>query len=117
MITGEKNRFITVEVKTSQNGKKFVTGYYPKYSDPDRQHPDVWVFYLLQDDSHANGDRFFILTHEEVGKIQLVVNKGRKTEKGEGCDNIPLAMLEPDKDKYENRWSLFGELPMLPPDP
>ena len=84
VITGENNRFIAVEVKTSKNRKNFVTGYYPKYTDPHRRHPDVWVFYLPQiGGDGSDRDRFFILTHEEVGEIQLDVNKGvrRKKEK------------------------------------
>ena len=109
VITGKKNRYVAVEVKTSKNRRNFVTGYYPKYTDDDHRHPDVWVFYLPQRNA-SDGDRFFILKHEEVGEMQLLVNKGVKTEKGKGCDNIPLAVLERGKDKYENRWELFKEL-------
>ena len=41
--------------------------------------------------------RFFVLTHEEVGELQLVVNKGKKPKRGEGCDNIPLTFLEKEQ--------------------
>ena len=43
IVTGAEGRYLRVEVKTSKNGRNFVTGYYPKYTDPARQHPDVWV--------------------------------------------------------------------------
>lgn len=110
LITGNNNRFLRVEVKTSKNGKNFVTGYYPKYSDGTSRSPDIWVFYLPHKDADTGGDRFFMLTHQETGELQLVVNKGVKTERGKGCDNISLAMLEQERDLYENRWSLFGDL-------
>lgn len=88
-----KRSYIRIEVKTSKNGKNFVTGYYPKYTDPKSLHPDIWVLYLPEADGKSNGDRFFVLTHEEVGELQLKVNGGKKTEKGRGCDNIPLKEL------------------------
>ena len=112
VILGDNNSFVRVEVKTSRNRKKFVTGYYPKYTDPTATHPDVWVFYLPRIDGQADGDKFFVLTHEKVGELQLEVDKGRKTKRGEGCDNIPLAFLEREKETCEtceNRWSLIDD--------
>jgi hypothetical protein len=67
-------------------------------------HPDLWIFYLPDADLTENGDRFFIATHAEVEELQLIVNKGNKTEKGRGADNIPLKLLS--NDKYESRWQL-----------
>ncbi len=110
LITGKNNRFLRVEVKTSKNNKNFVTGYYPKYTQNNRERPDIWIFYLPNKDTSSSGDRFFIATHKEVGVLQLQVNKGVKTEKGEGCDNIPLKLLEQKRSKFENRWSLIEEL-------
>jgi hypothetical protein len=110
VVFGMHNRFIRVEVKTSKNQKNFVTGYYPKYTDTLSKHPDIWVFYLPHKQGNSNGDRFFILTHEEVAELQLIVNKGNKTEKGKGCDNIPLSLLENYKEKFEERWGVVGDL-------
>jgi len=107
VIVGEGNRFLRVEVKTSRNGKRFVTGYYPKYTDRKKVHPDIWVFYL-PNPVLTNGDRFFIVTHEEVGKIQLIVNKGHKTLLGKGCDNIPLKLLE--EKEVEDNWGIVKNL-------
>lgn len=108
MITNDEGRYLRVEVKTSKNGRNFVTSYYPKYTDPTKQHPDMWVFYLPDSQLSVNGDRFFLATHEEVAEIQLVVNKGNKTLSGQGVDNIPLKVLETYP--YEGRWDLPGEL-------
>lgn len=104
IFDSESRRFIRVEVKTSKNGKNFVTGFYPKYSDAGKLHPDIWVFYLPDQQMSSAGDRFFIATHHEVSRIQLIVNKGNETRSGEGCDNIPLKILE--KELKENDWDL-----------
>lgn len=110
VVFGDKNRFLRVEVKTSKNQRNFVTGYYPKYTNPSQTSPDIWVFYLPDKQARSDGDKFFILTHEEVAELQLIVNKGNKTEKGKGCDNIPLRLLLENKDKFEDRWNLFKEV-------
>lgn len=110
VVFGDKNRFLRVDVKTSKNQRNFVTGYYPKYTNPSQTSPDIWVFYLPDKQARSDGDKFFILTHEEVAELQLIVNKGNKTEKGKGCDNIPLRLLLENKDKFEDRWNLFKEV-------
>lgn len=104
---GPDGRYIRVEVKTSYNGKRFVTGYYPKYSNPEALHPDVWVFYLPDKQLSACGDRFFITTHAEAGRLQLDVNRGRKTIGGGGVDNIPLSKLTGTG--AENAWIVIFE--------
>lgn len=103
IVFNDKRSFIRIEVKTSRSNK-FVTGYYPKYTDPSALHPDIWVLYLPNLSEKSNGDRFFILTHEEVGKLQLEVNGGNKTEKGKGCDNIPLKQFKGIEADFEDRW-------------
>jgi hypothetical protein len=107
IILGKNHRFLRVEVKTSNNGRNFVTGYYPKYTKRSTIHPDIWIFYLLENKKKSLGERFFIGNHKKVGKIQLKVNGGKKTKKGEGCDNIPLRFLE--NKGLENNWKLVKE--------
>jgi hypothetical protein len=46
VITNDKSKFLRIEVKTTQKGRKFVTGFYPKYTDSSKLHPNLWVFYL-----------------------------------------------------------------------
>jgi hypothetical protein len=63
-------------------------------------------------DGESDGDRFFVLTHDKVGEIQLKVNKGKRTKRGEDCDNIPLTFLEQDKETKatsKDPWSLIGD--------
>jgi len=106
IITGAKGRYLRVEVKTSKNGKNFMTGFFPKYTDPSRTHPDIWVFYLPDKELSSSGDRFFIATHAEVQEMQLVVNKGNKTESGKGADNIPLKVML--NYSHEDAWEKAG---------
>ena len=108
LIIGKTNLFLRVEVKTSVNGRNFVTGYYPKYADSSRLNPDLWVFYLPDKELSTRGDRFFIATHEQVGEFQLEVNKGRKTLKGQGCDNIPLKLLL--EKGIEDKWDIVAQM-------
>lgn len=103
IVFNDKRSFIRIEVKTSRSNK-FVTGYYPKYTDPSALHPDLWVFYLPDLSEKSNEDRFFILTHEEVGRLQLEVNRGNMTEKGKGCDNIPLKQFKGIEADFEDSW-------------
>lgn len=66
------------------------------------------MFYLPDKELSSSGDRFFIATHSEVEQMQLSVNKGNKTERGKGADNIPLkAMLQYP---YEDQWEKAGKL-------
>lgn len=108
LITASAGRFLRVEVKTSRNGRNFMTGFFPKYTDSSKPHPDLWVFYLPDKDLSSSGDRFFIATHNEVEAMQLIVNKGNKTEKGKGADNIPLKVILDFP--YEDAWSKVDHL-------
>lgn len=110
IITGSQNKFIRVEVKTSKNNRNFVTSYYPKYTNPKDIEPDLWVLYMPNKDLISDGDRFFLFTHAEIGELQLIVNKGVKTEKGKGVDNIPLKILLEHQADSENRWDLISRL-------
>ena len=110
VVIGSQNRFIRIEVKTSKNNRSFVTGYYPKYTSPKETQPDLWVLYLPNKGMSSDGDRFFLLTHSEIGELQLIVNKGVKTEKGKGVDNIPLKVLLEHRTDSENRWELIESL-------
>lgn len=100
------NSYSRVEVKTSKNGRNFVTGFFPKYIDESRLHPDFWVFYLPRKIETSEPDYFYILTHDEVRELQLMMNKGSITEPGKGVDNITLKLLQ---ERVEpNNWRKLG---------
>lgn len=87
-----------IEVKTSQ-GSSIVTNFFQKYFDKSQgDHPDFWI--LVHIDSLLNS-RYFILTHEQMGNIQMSSNKMNNWEKVEkGCDKVLLVDLA----QFENRW-------------
>jgi hypothetical protein len=105
VLDSESSRFLRIEVKTSRNGKNFLNGFYPKYEDSEKLHPDIWVFYLPDRQMSSSGDRFYLAKHEEVSRLQLIVNQGRVTKSGEGCDNIPLKII--DSEIEEGNWGLL----------
>ena len=87
-----------IEVKTSRN-KRFVTGFFQKYYDISQSpHPNFWVLVHIDED---NKSHYYILTHEEMGKVQMDRNEMDDWERIEGCDNVLLRDLEPFKEKWE----------------
>ena len=93
-------KYIKIEVKTSQT-KKFVTNFFKKYYDINMPHPDIWV--LVYIDAATNATRYFILTHQELGDIQMVRNKISSWQYSKGCDNVLLKEVA----AYENRWEII----------
>lgn len=98
IILTDKNKAVTIEVKTS-NKNRFVTGFFQKYKTQETPHPDFWV--LVAIDKTFN-TRFFILSHEELAKIQMVRNKITSwAENKGGVDNV---LVEHVID-FENSWN------------
>jgi len=91
-------RFVTVEVKTTDKTKA-VTGIFQKYATPDQKpHPDFWVVVRIEKDLTA---RFFVLTHREMGRVQMEQNGMPKWElHPKGCDSVSIKRLEP----FSGRW-------------
>ena len=87
-----------IEVKTTRSNK-LVTGFFQKYFDPSQCHPDYWV--LVHIDSQ-NISHFFILTHQEMGNVQMQRN-GKNTwgPNPGGVDNVLLKHIV----QFENMWS------------
>ena len=99
MIFLEDKSFRRIEVKTSHS-TRFVTGFFQKYFDKTRIHPDFWV--LVQIDEE-NISHYYILTHEEMGEVQIKRNEMNKWEKIVGCDNVLLHDLA----SFKERWDKF----------
>lgn len=93
----QDNTYRRIEVKTSRN-KRFVTGFFQKYYDKSRIHPDLWIYVHID---AKNISHYYILTHEEMGEVQMKRNEMDNREKIEGCDNVLLCDLEPFKDKWD----------------
>ncbi len=86
-----------IEVKTSQTGR-FVTNFFQKYYNKTlNNHPDYWVLVYIDKDGNMH---YYILTHEELGDIQMKRNGMSKWSKVVGCDNVLLK----DIAHCKNRW-------------
>ena len=97
MVFLPDNSYRRIEVKTSQTGR-FVTNFFQKYYDKTlNNHPDFWVLVYID----KNGQiQYYILTHEELGEIQMKRNGMSKWGKVNGCDNVLLR----DVAHCEDRW-------------
>lgn len=86
-----------IEVKTTRS-TKFVTNFFQKYFNPSQSHPDYWV--LVHIDSN-NNSRFFVLTHQEMGDVQMQRNGMNSwLQNSGGVDNVLLKHVI----GFENQW-------------
>ena len=107
IIVGVSNVYKTIEVKTAgpypttSRKPHIVTGFFQKYGDPDTKHPDYWVLVQVETDLRS---RYFVLTHEQLGKIQMQRNKMDSWQSvPKGVDNVLLSSLQ----EYEDRWDII----------
>jgi len=110
-ISDRQERALKIEVKTSQRGR-FVTGITQKGLAEDPTAPDFWVlFELAAANDGTFTERFFVLTHSEICRIQKAKNKkhndryeskhGRRYDFSLGVDNVTIN----DVERHENHWS------------
>lgn len=101
---GPNRKAAVIEVKAS-NSDRFVTGFYQKYEEETKQPPDFWVLYSLK----SNGDeRFFVLTHRELAKVQAERNYPGKSmtwaEQAVAVEKELDNVLAKDFGAYESTW-------------
>ena len=109
---GENRQAAVIEVKASQSSR-FVTSLYQKYKRQDAQSPDFWVLYSVKPTDTGFAERFFVLSHRELARIQGEVNcPGEQLSHEQiaarvsrGVDNVPLKMVE----RHENTWNKILE--------
>jgi len=98
VILKEDNTYRRIEVKTSRN-KRFVTGFFQKYFDITLPlHPDFWVLVYIDEKNHSH---YYILTHQEMGEVQMKRNEMDEWEQICGCDNVLLKDIEQFEDMWE----------------
>lgn len=99
-----------IEVKTTTT-EKFVTGFFQKYYDKNKgNHPDYWVLVYIDAKKVSH---YYILSHQEMGKVQMKVNGMTTWKQIKGCDNVKRALVA----AYENKWSKIGSSSTLNPKP
>lgn len=87
-----------IEVKTTQSGR-FVTNFFQKYYDKTiYNHPDYWVLVYIDRDGQMH---YYILTHEELGEIQMKRNGMSTWNKVNGCDNVLLRDVSHCGDRWD----------------
>lgn len=90
-----------IEVKTSRK-TRFVTGFFQKYFDiTQNDHPDYWV--LVHIAPSAENDEmlnYYILTHQEMGDVQMKRNNMPHWQYVKGCDNVLLKHILLSKDQW-----------------
>ena len=97
IILMDDNTYRRIEVKTSRN-KRFVTGFFQKYYDQTIiLHPDFWILVYIDD---VNQTHYYILSHQEMGEVQMKRNEMDVWERIVGCDNVLLKDIE----QFENQW-------------
>jgi len=88
---------VVIEVKTTRSNK-FVTSFFQKYKVPDTPHPDIWILVHINKD---NQSEFYILSHKEIAKEQMIRNKMKNWHYVNGVDNILIKQIT----KYKNNWN------------
>ena len=92
------NSFRRIEVKTTRSSK-FFTGFFQKYYDKtSNNHPDYWVLVYIDKNGQSH---FYVLTHEELGEIQMKRNGMTEWEKHDGCDNVLLRDIKHCEDRWD----------------
>ena len=86
----------TIEVKTTRS-TRFVTGFFQKYHDINNPHPDIWVLVHIDknDDPH-----YYVLTHQEMGQVQMARNGMSTWTQVQGVDNVLLKHVS----QYQDEW-------------
>jgi len=118
IAVGSNRLSAVVEVKASQT-PRFVTGYYQKYKDKSALAPDFWVLYSVAPIKDGFTERFFVLSHTEMGTVQ-----GERNAPGErlsydehvarvakGVDNVKRN----DVESFENSWDKIVSYCECPP--
>jgi hypothetical protein len=127
-IDDRKKQVLKIEVKTSQKNN-FVTSLSQKCRDDDPntdgfwdrrakddESPDFWVLFQIKvgkDDSFE--ERFFVLEHEELCKVQAVRNQayavnylarhGKQPNFSKGVDNVDVK----DVEQHLNAWKKIAD--------
>ena len=91
------NKACFIQVKASDS-TRFVTGFFQKYKKEETPHPDFWI--IVHFDKN-NFTHFYILTHQEMAKVQMERNGMTEWREVVGVDNVLLDSLRGFESKFE----------------
>ena len=105
IILMSDKKYKRIEVKTSRN-TRFVTGFFQKYYDITQiDHPDYWVLvHIVPSGDNGEMMNYYILTHQEMGEVQMKRNKMSQWQYVKGCDNVFLENIS----QFEGKWNKIG---------
>jgi hypothetical protein len=117
-ISDRKDLALKIEVKTSQR-LNFVTSITRKNLATSPQAPDFWVLFQIRFGKDARfSERFFILSHKEICKVQATRNRkyaakyfaahGKQPDFSTGVDNVTVKDVEPFEDQWSKITSRFN---------
>lgn len=116
VAVGPNRQAAIVEVKAS-NSTRFVTKFYQRYKTPDCEHPEFWVLYSVTGARDSFVERFFILSHEELARIQANRNEGTKVlsyaecveQFSQGVDNVLVSHVLDHEEKWDKIVAFCGK--------
>lgn len=88
------NKACFIQVKASDS-TRIVTGFFQKYKTEETPHPDFWIIVHFD---RSNVAHFYVLTHQEMGKVQMERNGMTEWREVNGVDNVLLDSIK----NYEN---------------
>jgi len=90
-----------IEVKTSRE-TRFVTGFFQKYFDiTQNDYPDYWVLvHIVPSGGKDEMLNYYILTHQEMGDVQMERNNITQWQHVKGCDNVLVKHILEYKDQW-----------------
>ena len=86
-----------IQVKASDT-TRIVTGFFQKYKTEQTPHPDFWIIVHFGKD---NSTDFYVLTHNEMAKVQMERNGMTEWREVNGVDNVLLNSLINFKNKFD----------------
>lgn len=91
------NKSCFIQVKAS-NTTRFVTGFFQKYKTEETPHPDFWI--IVHFDKN-NVTYFYVLTHQEMAKVQMERNGMTEWREVNGVDNALLDSLKDFGNRFD----------------
>ena len=91
------NKLCFIQVKASDSAR-IVTGFFQKYKTEQTPHPDFWIIVHFGKDNITD---FYVLTHNEMAKVQMERNGMTEWREVNGVDNVLLNSLSNFKNKLE----------------
>jgi hypothetical protein len=98
VINPKTRKCLVIEVKTTKSNR-ILTGFFQNYESAQTPHPDFWVVVHIDKDNFSN---YYILTHDEMSKIQMARNGMTEWKHVKnGVDNISINSIEMHKNKWD----------------